>query len=35
MGCDFLLKPYISENVFILLLYLSDGLAEYKILSWK
>lgn len=35
MGRDFLLKPYISENVFFLLLYLIDGLAEYKILSWK
>ena len=29
------LRPCISENVFILLLHLSDSLAEYKILSWK
>ena len=35
MGGDFFLRSYISENVFILLLRLSDGLAEYKILSWK
>lgn len=31
----FFLRPSISENAFILLLYLSDGLTEYKIISWK
>lgn len=35
MGGDFFLRPSISENAFILLLYLSDGLTEYKIISWK